>query len=111
MRHVQFLGEYISPFRLSALLVLTPQFFEFDSHISFIMASGSTNGWPSLSSTRSDNPFADSHGDPFDDRNATNLEDMHTTRASTETQRRNGYHQSTALSKQLRILEDIRNGK
>ncbi|QSZ37858.1 hypothetical protein DSL72_008958 [Monilinia vaccinii-corymbosi] len=65
----------------------------------------------SSGSSRSvDNPFDDSHGDPFDDGHATPLENMPPARISTETQRRNGFRQSSAPTRGLRIIEDIRNG-
>ncbi|CAD6441217.1 97db6718-4911-40bf-8f10-bb48f66e51f3 [Sclerotinia trifoliorum] len=81
------------------------------------MASNSTSwltisSWPT-SRRSTDNPFHDIHGDPFDDRHATplqNIERGSTRRMSTQTQQRNEFHQSSVSSKESRILENIRNG-
>lgn len=52
-----------------------------------------------------DNPFDDSHADQFNDSNAVPLQDLSHASQSTETP------QSNADSRELRIIEDIRNGK
>ncbi|APA15405.1 hypothetical protein SS1G_09072 [Sclerotinia sclerotiorum 1980 UF-70] len=81
------------------------------------MASNTTNwlttsSWP-IRRRSTDDPFHDSHGDPFDDRYATplqNIESGSTRRMSTQTQQRDESRQSSVSSKESRILEDIRNG-